>query len=218
MNDETSNKEDGLPNHGEDVSNDVNRDISYLYPPNYKVFILGQYVTVGTAIILLGFTGFNLLIEFSGWIFGEGNTIDISVHYTNVAGIFGLFIVAFLIHRHKESIRHAVDQLSPLRLDEPVWIETGVRDTTGAIVTCRFEADLTLWFVNDKAAKEAEIIQGNIRNALKLFLEEASQDPVLRRSTTYFDEWLNGAFLLPGLAKIRTKTIQFSPISNSSDE
>jgi hypothetical protein len=194
----------------EQTSQDIEKS-KYLYPTSYRYYLIGQYVLLGISIIVLGDFVFALIFELvhslktdEGFRFNTRLTSDL--------GICALFLVGvYFTNRHKERIREMVGNWAPLVFEEPVWVRTGVRDGGGAILDCRFEAEVTLWFSSADNVDEARKVQGKIRDALKLFLEEASQDPVLRRSKNYLNDWINESCQMPELQKIEIRSIKFYP-------
>jgi hypothetical protein len=190
----------------------------YLYPVSYRYYLIGQYVLLGIAIIVFGDFVFALILELVHTIKTEDG-FSFNARLLSDLGISALFLIGvFFTHRHKERIREMVGNWAPLVFRDPIWVRTGVRDSSGEILDCKFEAEMTLWFSDADSAREAEKFEGKIRDALKLFLEEASQDPVLRRSKNYLNDWINDSFQMADLRKIEIRTIKFYPAPRGEDE
>lgn len=190
----------------------------YLYPVSYRYFLIGQYVLLGIAIIVFGDFIFALILELVHTIKTEDG-FSFNARLLSDLGISALFLVGvFFTHRHKERIREMAGNWAPLVFRDPIWVRTGVRDSSGEILDCKFEAEMTLWFSDSDSASEARKFESKIRDALKLFLEEASQDPVLRRSKNYLNDWINDSFQMADLQKIEIRTIKFYPAPRGEDE
>jgi hypothetical protein len=190
----------------------------YLFPASYKYFLIGQYILLGIAIAVFGDFILALIFELVH-TFKSDEGFDFNTRLLSDLGICALFLIGvFFTHRHKEHIREMVGNWAPLVFKDPVWVRTGVRDSGGDILDCKFEAEITLWFSNTDCADAATKFQGKIRDALKLFLEEASQDPVLRRSKNYLNDWINESFQMADLQKIEVRSIKFYPAPRGEDE
>ncbi|MBL6600778.1 MAG: hypothetical protein ISP41_17970 [Alphaproteobacteria bacterium] len=190
----------------------------YLYPVAYRYYLIGQYALLGISIIVFGDFIFALILEVVHTVKTEDG-FSFNARLLSDLGICAVFLAGvFFTHRHKERIREMVGNWAPLVFRDPVWVRTGVRDSSGEILDCKFEAEMTLWFSDSDSAREAEKFQGKIRDALKLFLEEASQDPVLRRSKNYLNDWINDSFEMADLQKIEIRTIKFYPAPRGADE
>jgi hypothetical protein len=190
----------------------------YLFPPSYRYYLIGQYVLLGISIAVFGDFVFALIFEIVHTLKSEDG-FRFNMRLASDLGICALFLIGvFFTHRHKEHIREMVGNWAPLVFHDPVWIRTGVRDAGGDILDCKFEAEVTLWFSASDCAKAASKFQGKIRDALKLFLEEASQDPVLRRSRNYLNDWINDSFDMPDLERIEIRSIKFYPAPRGEDE
>lgn len=190
----------------------------YLYPVSYRYYLVGQYALLGISIIVFGDFVFALILEVVHSLRTDDG-FSFNARLLSDLGICGVFLAGvFFTHRHKERIREMVGSWEPLVFAEPVWVRTGVRDASGEILDCKFEAEMTLWFSDSDSVKEATKFQGKIRDALKLFLEEASQDPVLRRSKNYLNDWINDSFEMADLQKIEIRSIKFYPAPRGMDE
>lgn len=190
----------------------------FLFPRSYRYYLVGQYILLGGALVVLGDLVLSLIIELVR-VFQDDVTFSINDRIYSGLGIFATLLAAtYLVHRHKERIRETVGNWAPLEFSNPVSVRTGVRDAGGEIRDCCFEAEMTLWFSSDETASDAAKIQGRIRDALKLFLEEASQDPVLRRSKNYFNDWINDTFQMPEMQKIEVRSLKFYPAPRTETE
>lgn len=189
----------------------------YLYPASYQYFLIGQYALLGISIVVFGDFIFAVILEVVHAI-KSGQGFRFNARLFSDLGICALFLIGvFFTHRHKERIREMVGNWAPLVFKDPVSIRTGIRDSGGDILDCKFEAEITLWFSDADNANAATKFQGKIRDALKLFLEEASQDPVLRRSKNYLNDWINESFEMPELKKIEIRSIKFYPAPRGQD-
>lgn len=190
----------------------------YLFPVSYKYYLIGQYILLGLAIAVFGDFVLALVFELVKTLKTEAE-FNFSARLFSDLGIsVSLLAGAYVTHRHKERIREMVGNWTPLRFPEPIWVRTGVRDSGGDIIDCKFEAEVTLWFADADSAEAATKLQGRIRDTIKLFLEEASQDPVLRRSKNYLSDWLNESFKMPDLQKIEIRSTKFYPAPRGADE
>lgn len=190
----------------------------YLYPVSYRYYLIGQYVLLGISIVVFGDFIFALILELVQTIKTD-DAFAFNARLFSDLGISAIFLVGvYFTHRHKERIREMVGNWAPLPFRDPIWVRTGVRDSSGQIIDCKFEAEMTLWFSDSDSAREAAKFQGKIRDALRLFLEEASQDPVLRRSKNYLNDWINDSFQMADLQKIEIRTIRFYPAPRGADE
>lgn len=189
----------------------------YLFPASYKYYLLGQYFLFGAAIIVFGDFVISVIIEVVDNLSSD-ESFNFSARLSSDLALCVLLLAAAAFtHRHKERIRLMISNWSPMTFDEPIWVTTGVKDSNGEILDCRFEAEMTLWFADEESADAASKFQGRIRGALKLFLEEASQDPVLRRSKNYLNDWVNESFQMQDLQKIEIRSTKFYPAPIQQD-
>jgi hypothetical protein len=190
----------------------------YLFPASYKYYMIGQYVLLGISIAIFGDFVLALIFELVN-MFQTEEGFNFTTRLSSDLGLSALFLAGmYFTHRHKEHIKEMISNWAPLVFKEPVWVRTGVRDSGGQILDCKFEAEVTLWFSDADSASAASKFQNKIRNALKLFLEEASQDPVLRRSKNYLNDWINDSFQMQDLRKIDIRSIKFYPAPRGEDE
>ena len=179
--------------------------------------MLCQYACLGIAIITTGDFLVATLSATFDWLMSDKGLNIAGRAYLDLALAVGLAAVTFFTHQYKEKIRDMVSNWAPMEFDPPVVVKTGVRDDAGNILTCKFTAELTLWFSSDDDVEQMKRYENKVRNALKLFLEEASQDPLLRRSKTYLNDWFNESFHLPELRKVEVHSIKMSPVTNMED-
>ena len=220
---------DAKPEDLESKSEDINSDEvgakiediekpKYLFPASYKYYLIGQYVLLGISIAIFGDFILALIFELVN-VFQTEESFNFSARLSSDLGLSALFLAGmYFTHRHKEKIKEMISNWSPLVFQEPVWVRTGVRDSGGQILDCKFEAEVTLWFSDADSASAASKFQNKIRSALKLFLEEVSQDPVLRRSKNYLNDWINDSFQMQDLQKIDIRSIKFYPAPRGEDE
>ena len=189
----------------------------YLYPTSYQYYLVGQYVLLGISIVMFGDFVFAVILELIHTLKTEAG-FTFNARLFSDLGICALLLIGvFFTHRHKEHIREMVGNWAPFVFEDPVWIRTGVRDSGGDIVDCKFETEITFWFSDASGADKALKFQDKIREALKLFLEEAAQDPVLRRSKSYLNDWINDSFKMPDLQKIEIRSTKFYPAPPDDD-
>jgi len=113
---------------------------------------------------------------------------------SDLDGCVLLLALSYFIHQHKASICSMVSKWTPMEFSGPFCVLTGIKDFGGEIRQCQLEVGMTLWFADKNSASEAIKIQDKTHNAMKLFLEEAAHDPVLRPSRGYLNAWINNSF------------------------
>jgi hypothetical protein len=190
----------------------------YLYPASYQYFLIGQYVLLGISIAMFGdfvlatiFELVNTLKTDEGFRFNARLFSDLGICVLLLIGVY-------FTNRHKEHIRELVGNWAPMVFQNPVSIRTSVRDSGGATLDCDFETEVTFWFSDAACVERALKYEAKLGEALKQYLEKASHDPVLRRSRSHLNNWINESFQMQDLKKIEIRSIRFFPAPPSNGD
>lgn len=183
-----------------------------LFPPSYGYAYWVQYGCLLVGILLTSHLIVNVVIGLFGYLGGERWSVFGGRELTDVVGAVAAFSLAGMGYQYRRKIRNEIGKWTRFSFKEPISIETPIQNSTGEMVECRFVVDIDLWFETKSAAEEARVLEDKIVLVLQTLMEEASRDPVARRSKTHFHEFLEAVFTLPKVARIDVKSTDFKPV------
>lgn len=183
-----------------------------LFPSSYGYAYWAMYTSMLLGILLFSDLSVRLVIGFFGFLGGDEWDPLRRREILDAVGALAAATLAYMCFRYRRDVRGRIDKWVKFEFAKPISIDLVIDDTSGRPIKVRFTVDMDFWFEDEDGAQEARRIEEKIVATLELFLEEASRDPVARRSKTYFQEWIDEAFKMPKVAKIDVKSTDMRPI------
>lgn len=191
---------------------------NHLLPDNFQYYVIAEGACFTFSIVFISMMLFSLLPKVIDAMFGAEQII-ISATELTYLGISALFLAGGIgLRKRKQFIAEDVGNWVELEFDDPLDVDVNIKDYSGKFTECEFIVKMKLWFENQDKHGEASRIVEQIQKALKLYLAEAGQDPVMRQSPIYLADWLNDSFVLDGLKRIEVVSSKFQPMTPKQKE